>query len=142
MQVPENSKSMFAPMYHAFKMQPKLHNSADHGISKFVHLCLSLQSSLSNATHSNPRNNQLKFQSKHNNNKNPGTSGGINKNDKQQHNISAIYQNMHVLPATQRDKGTKTDCTCMGMAELAPDIIMLSETNCFWGNCTIRKVLR
>ena len=42
---PENAKSMFAPMCHAFKMQPKLHimqpklhNSADQGISKFVYL--------------------------------------------------------------------------------------------------------
>ena len=39
---PENSKSIFAPMCHAFQLQPKLHNSADQGIIKFVYLCLCL----------------------------------------------------------------------------------------------------
>ena len=39
---PENAKSMFTPMCQAFKMQPKLHNSVDWGISKFVYLCLHL----------------------------------------------------------------------------------------------------
>ena len=29
---------MFAPICHAFKIQLKLHNSADHGISKFLYL--------------------------------------------------------------------------------------------------------
>ena len=32
------SCAIFAPMWYAFKMQPELHNSADHGISKFVYL--------------------------------------------------------------------------------------------------------
>ena len=32
--------AMFAPMCHAFKMQPKLHNSVGQGISKCVYLCL------------------------------------------------------------------------------------------------------
>ena len=34
--------AIFAPMWHAFKIQPKLHNSADHGIAKFFYLCLRL----------------------------------------------------------------------------------------------------
>ena len=34
--------AIIAPMCHAFKMQPELHNSAYHSISKFVYLCLRL----------------------------------------------------------------------------------------------------
>ena len=34
--------AIFALMYHAFKRQPMLHNSADHDISKFVYLRLHL----------------------------------------------------------------------------------------------------
>ena len=39
---PESSKSMFASICHVIKMQPKLHNSVDQGISKFVYLRLHL----------------------------------------------------------------------------------------------------
>ena len=34
--------AIFAPMCRAFKMHPKLHNSADYGILKFFYLCLRL----------------------------------------------------------------------------------------------------
>ena len=45
---PKNAKSMFAPMCHAFKIQPRLHNSVDQGISKIVYLpLLSFQRELS-----------------------------------------------------------------------------------------------
>ena len=37
-----HSCAIFAPMCHAFKMQPNLHNSADRGISKFFYLRLHL----------------------------------------------------------------------------------------------------
>ena len=100
-----------------------------------------LQSSPTNVTHLNSSNIHIKFHFDRNNPWHHYSMGGkFDKHNKQQQIIRAIYQNIQGLSATQDASNMKTKLTSLEMPELAPDIIMLGKTNCFWRNCTICKL--